>query len=234
MMPSRMRLVGLLGVLVCTEGMCGAQKTNGKKPQLPASYATKSAGNAPNKTKPPAGFLRTVPSGFRVNIFAANFKVPRWLAVAPNGDIFVADMGAGEIVILRDAQNTGGAQARETFVDGMRRPFGIAFHDDYLYVGSMKELVRFKYDPKTSKRLSQAEHLMDLPGGGHETRSVAFSADGKHVFISVGSESNVSPGEEPIRAAVTICDPEGKNARQFATGLRNAVGLAIEPVIAER
>jgi glucose/arabinose dehydrogenase len=213
--------------------MLRAQITNGKRPQLPPPYATKSAGNAPNKTKPAAGFLPTVPSGFRVNIFATNFKVPRWLAVAPNGDIFVADMGAGEIVILRDAQNTGGAQARETFVDGMRRPFGIAFHDDYVYVGSMKELVRFKYDPKTSKRLSQAEHLMDLPGGGHETRSVAFSADGKHLFISVGSESNVSPGEEPIRAAVTICDPDGKNARQFATGLRNAVGLAIETVTGE-
>jgi glucose/arabinose dehydrogenase len=232
-MPSRMRLVGFFCVLLCTPVALQAQITNGKKPQLPAPYATRSVGNAPNKTKPPVGFLPTVPSGFRVNIFATSFKVPRWLAVAPNGDIFVADMGAGEIVILRDPQNTGGAQARDIFVDGLRRPFGIAFHDDYVYVGNMKELVRFKYDPKTSKRLGQAEHLMDLPGGGHDTRSVAFSADGKHVFISVGSESNVSPGEEPIRAAVTVCDPDGKNARQFATGLRNAVGLAIEPVTAE-
>jgi glucose/arabinose dehydrogenase len=230
MMPWRMGLVGLLGFLLGAPVMLRAQITNGKKPQLPPPYATKSAGNGPDNTKPPAGFLPTVPAGFRVTIFATNFKVPRWLAVAPNGDIFVADMGAGEIVILRDPQNTGGAQARETFVDAMKRPFGIAFHDDYVYVGSMKELVRFKYDPKTSKRLGQAEHLMDLPGGGHDTRTVAFSADGKHLFVSVGSESNVSPGEEPIRAAVTICDPDGKNARQFATGLRNAVGLAIEPL----
>jgi glucose/arabinose dehydrogenase len=210
--------------------MLPAQVTYGKKPQLPAPYATKSAGNGPSKTKPPAGFLPTVPSGFRVNIFATNFKVPRWLAVAPNGDIFVADMGAGEIVILRDPQNTGGAQARETFAGGLRRPFGIAFHDDYVYIGNMKELVRFKYDPKTSKRLGQAEHLMDMPGGGHETRSVAFSADGKHLFLTVGSGSNIDTGEEPIRAAVTICDPDGKNARQYGTGLRNPVGLAIEPV----
>ena len=230
MMPLRPGLVGFLCILSCTPVMLRAQVTNGKKPQLPAPYATKSAGNAPNKTAPPAGFLPTVPSGFRVNVFATNFKVPRWLAVAPNGDIFVADMGAGEIVILHDPQSTGGAQARETFADGLRRPFGIAFHDDYVYVGNMKELVRFKYDPKTSKRLGQAEHLMDLPGGGHDTRSVAFSADGKHLFISVGSGSNISTGEEPIRAAVTICDPDGRNARQFATGLRNPVGLAIEPV----
>src|SRR5712671_1386802 len=170
MMPLRPGLVGFLCILSCTPVMLRAQVTNGKKPQLPAPYATKSAGNAPNKTAPPAGFLPTVPSGFRVNVFATNFKVPRWLAVAPNGDIFVADMGAGEIVILRDAQNTGGAQARETFVDGLRRPFGIAFHDDYVYVGSMKELVRFKYDPKTSKRLGEAEPLLALPGGGHDTR----------------------------------------------------------------
>lgn len=229
-MSLRMRPVSFLCILLCTPATLRSQITNGKKPQLPAPYATRSAGNGPKEGKLPAGFLPTVPSGFRVNIFATNFKVPRWLAVAPNGDIFVADMGAGEIVVLRDPQKTGGAQARETFVEGMRRPFGIAFHNDYVYIGSMKELVRFKYEPKTSKRLSQAEHLMDLPAGGHDTRSVAFSADGKHLFVSVGSESNVSPGEEPIRAAVTICDPDGKNARQFATGLRNAVGLGIEPV----
>jgi len=226
----RIRLAIFCCVLLCAPAMLPAQVTYGKKPQLPAPYATKSSGNAPDKSKPPAGFLPTVPSGFHVNIFATNFKMPRWLAVAPNGDIFVADTGAGEIVILRDPQHTGGVQARETFANGLRRPFGIAFHDDYVYIGNMKELVRFKYDPKTSKRLGQAEHLMDMPGGGHETRSVAFSADGKHLFLTVGSGSNIDTGEEPIRAAVTICDPDGKNARQYATGLRNPVGLAIEPV----
>src|ERR1700726_37561 len=230
MMPSRMRLASFFFILLCTPLILRAQITNGKKPQLPAPYATKSAGNSPNKSKPPAGFLPTVPSGFRVNIFATNFKVPRWLAVAPNGDIFVGDMGGGEMVILRDPKNSGGAQAREPFAEGLRRPFGIAFHDDYVYIGNMKELVRFKYDPKTSKRLGQAEHLMDMPGGGHDTRSVAFSADGKHLFLTVGSGSNISTGEEPIRAAVTICDPDGKNARLYSTGLRNPVGLAIEPV----
>src|SRR5690242_13354646 len=226
----------LIQVLVCSfillvaPVLLTAQVTHGKKPQLPAPYATKSSANSPSKVSPPPGFLPTVPAGFKVNVFASGFKRPRWLIVAPNGDIFVADTGGGEIVILRDPQGTGGAQSRETFATGLSRPFGIAFHDDYVYVGAMKALVRFKYDPKTSKRLGEAEHLLDLPGGGHDTRSVVFSRDGKHVFIGVGSESNVSPGEEPIRAAVTICDPDGKNARQFATGLRNPVGLALQPV----
>jgi glucose/arabinose dehydrogenase len=228
-MPLRIQIFRCLTVLLWAPAVISAQITHGKKPQLPPPYATRSSANGPSKVSPPAGFLPTVPTGFKVNVFATGFKRPRWLTVAPNGDIFLADTGAGDIVILRDPQNTGGAQARENFVTGLTRPFGIAFHDDYVYVGEMKQLVRFKYDPKTSKRLGEAEHLMNLPGGGHDTRTVVFSEDGKHMFIGVGSESNVSPGEQPIRAAVTICDPDGKNARRFATGLRNPVGLALEP-----
>ena len=228
-MRSQIRVLLCSVVLLAAPLIVSAQVTHGKKPILPLPYATKSSANSPSKVAPPQGFLPTVPAGFKINVFATGFKRPRWLIVAPNKDIFLADTGAGEIVILRDPQNTGGAQTRETFVTGLTRPFGIAFHDDYVYVGTMKELVRFKYDPKTSKRLGEAENLLSLPGGGHDTRSVIFSKDGKHVFVGVGSESNVSPGEEPIRAAVTICDPDGKNARQYATGLRNPVGLALDP-----
>ena len=155
-------------------GNLAAQVTHGQKPKLPAPFETKSAGNGPDREKPPAGFLPTVPAGFRVNVFAADFKVPRWLTVAPNGDIFLADSGAGQVLVLRDPKNSGGAQEREVFVDGMTRPFGIAFHENYMYVGNMNELVRFRYDPKTSKRLGEKEHLMDLPSGGHNTRSLAF------------------------------------------------------------
>ena len=220
----------LLAVSIVLGGNLAAQVTHGQKPKLPAPFETKSAGNGPQRERPPAGFLPAVPEGFRINIYAKGFKVPRWLTVAPNGDIFLADSGAGQIVVLRDPKNSGGAQEREVFVDGMRRPFGIAFHENYVYVGNMNELVRFRYDPKTSKRLGEKEHLMDLPSGGHNTRSLAFSADGKHLFIGVGSASNIDTGEDPRRAAVTICDPDGKNARLYATGLRNPVGVAIEPM----
>jgi len=213
--------------------LASAQLTHGQKPKLPAPFATNSAGNGPRNAKPPAGFLPTVPPGFRVNVFAADFKYPRWLSVAPNGDIFLADTGAGEIIILRDLQHTGAAQEREVFASGMRRPFAIAFREDYVYVGNMNEVARFRYDPKTSNRLGEKEHLLDLPAGGHDTRSLAFSTDGKHLFVGVGSASNIDTGENPRRAAVTICDPDGKNARLYATGLRNPVGLALEPVTGE-
>jgi len=208
-----------------------AQVTHGQKPKLPEPFESKSSGNGPNKEKPPEGFLPAVPAGFKVNVYANGFRRPRWLTVAPNGDIFLADTtGKGEVIVLHSGKDTSVAPEREVFVDGMNRPFGIAFHDDYVYVGNMNELVRFKYDPKTSKRLGEKEHLLDLPSGGHDTRSVAVAPDGKHLFVSVGSASNINTGENPIRAAVTICDLDGKNARRYSTGLRNPVGLAIDPV----
>ncbi len=206
-----------------------AQVTYGKKPKLPAPFSTKSAGNGPGNTKPAEGFLPTAPEGFHVNVFAKDFARPRFLAVAPNGDIFVADTGADQVVVLRDPQHTGGAQQREVFADKLNRPFGIAFHDDYVYVGNMTSLVRFRYDKQTSKRTGEAESLMQLPGGGHSTRTVAFSADGKKLFVSIGSSSNIDIEKDQRRAAVLVCDPDGKNARVYASGLRNAVGLAIEP-----
>ena len=232
-MKMGIRAVSVAVGLLSLPALLSAQITHGQKPKLPAPYATKSAGNGPDKEAPPEGFLPTVPPGFRINVFAADFKVPRWMMVAPNGDIFVAENGADQVDILRDPEHTGDAQVREVFASGLRRPFGIAFHDDYVYVGDTNELLRFKYDPKTSKRLGEAEHLMDFPGGGHSTRSVAIAPDGKHLFVSVGSGSNIGVGEPPIRAAITICDLDGKNARLYATGLRNPVGLAIEPVTGE-
>ena len=207
-----------------------AQVTHGQKPNLPRPFATKSAGNGPRKSQAPQGFLPTVPSGFHINIFAADFKRPRLLTVAPNGDIFLAETGANQVVILRDPKHSGGAQERVVFASSLVRPFGIAFHDDYVYIGNMSSLVRFKYNPETSQRIGEAEKLLDLPAGGHDTRNVAITPDGQHVLVAVGSSSNIDTGEPPMRAAVTICDLDGKNARQFATGLRNPVGLEINPV----
>jgi glucose/arabinose dehydrogenase len=207
-----------------------AQVTHGQKPQLPQPFATKSAGNGPSGAKPVEGFLPTVPAGFRVNVFAKDFKVPRFLMVAPNGDLFVADTGAGQVIVLRDSQNTGGAQQREVFASNLNRPFGIAFREEYVYIGNTNAVVRFKYDPKTSRRTGEAEKILDVPGGGgHFTRTIAFSKDGSKLYVSVGSSGNIDIEKDQRRAAVQVCDPDGSNARLFATGLRNAVGLGIEP-----
>jgi glucose/arabinose dehydrogenase len=207
-----------------------AQVTNGKKPDLPAPFLTKSAGNGPEGTRPPAGFLPKVPAGFQVSIYAKDFAQPRFMAVAPNGDIFVADTGGGKILVLHDPEHGAGTPEKELFADKLKRPFGIAFHDAYVYIGNTNEVVRFKYDPKTSKRTGEMEHILDLPGGGgHFTRTVAFSADGSKLYVSIGSSSNIDIEKDQRRAAVLVSDPDGKNSRIFASGLRNAVGLAMEP-----
>jgi glucose/arabinose dehydrogenase len=188
--------------------------------------------NWPVVVAPPPDFQPQVPPGFKVSVFARGFTEPRWLAIAPNGDVFVADSAIGEVVVLHNPQSRENIQSREIFVDHLNLPFGIAFHDDYVYVGNTNEVVRFRYDPKTSKRVGDAEHILDLPGMGynqHWTRSLAFSPDGQKLFISVGSKDNISIESDPRRAAILIADPGGKNMRVFSSGLRNAVGIGFNP-----
>src|SRR6202795_4728860 len=163
-----------------------AQVTKGKKPELPPPFASKSATNPAEEGKPPQGFLPTVPPGFKINIFAADFKGPRWMVLAPKGDVFLPDTAAGKVIVLRDPQHTGRAEQNEIFVSGLNGPYGIVFHDDYVYVGDTDALLRFKYDAKTSKRQGEAEHLMDLPTGGHSTRSLSLAPDGKHLLVGIG------------------------------------------------
>ena len=188
--------------------------------------------NWPTVVSPPANFHPTVPPGFQVSVFATGFTEPRWLAVAPNGDVFVADSAVGKMLILRDPQGKGIAESREIFADHLNLPFGIAFHDDSVYVAATNEVLRFRYDPKTSKRLGEAEHILALPGMGyhqHWTRSLAFSPDGQKLFVSVGSTDNISIETDPRRAAILVADPGGKNGRIFASGMRNAVGIGFNP-----
>jgi glucose/arabinose dehydrogenase len=188
--------------------------------------------NYPVVVPAPANSLPHVPPGFKVSVFARGFTEPRWLAVAPNGDVFVADSAAEEVIVLRDPKGQGSAQSREIFADHLNLPFGIAFHDGYVYIADTNEVLRFRYDPVTSKRLGDAEHVLDLPGMGynqHWTRSLAFSPDGQKLFVSVGSSDNISVESDSRRAAILMAEPDGRNMRIFASGLRNAVGIGFNP-----
>jgi len=188
--------------------------------------------NGPIVAPLPPNFQPQVPLGFKVSVFATGFEEPRWLAVASNGDVFVADSGAGRVIVLHDSPIPDANVSRKVFADHLNLPFGIAFHDDYVYVADTNEVVRFPYDPNTSTRLGDAEHVLDLPGLGynqHWTRSLAFSPDGSELFVSVGSRTNVSIESDSRRAAILVATPDGKNMRVFASGLRNAVGIAFNP-----
>ncbi len=185
--------------------------------------------NAPVVVPLPQGFQPQVPPGFKASVLATGFDQPRWLAVAPDGDVFVADSGTGKVIVLRTSASATEGRSREVFADHLNLPFGIAFRDDYVYVANTNQVVRFRYDPKTSKRLGDAELILNLPGFGynqHWTRSLTFSPDGKQLFVSVGSGSNVSIESDPRRAAILVANPDGKQMHIYASGLRNAVGIA--------
>ncbi len=185
--------------------------------------------NPPVVVAAPAGFQPKVPEGFKVSIFASGLRNPRWMAVAPNGDVFLAESGSGEVIVLHSSPS---GVSREVFADGLNLPFGIAFHENYVYVAATNRVFRFAYDPNTSKRTGEAENILNLPGFGynqHWTRSLAFSQDGRTLFVSVGSGRNVAIESDPRRAAILACDPDGKNMHIYASGLRNAVGLAVNP-----
>ena len=188
--------------------------------------------NSPVVVPLPRGFRPQVPPGFRVSVFARDLAEPRWLAVAPDGDVFVADSAAGRIVILHGITSDGTCQSRTTFADHLNLPFGIAFHGRYVYVADTDAILRFAYDPHSSTRLGMAEHVLGLPGMGyhqHWTRSVAFSLDGSKMFVSVGSQTNEGIERDPRRAAILVAAPDGGNARVYASGLRNAVGISCNP-----
>jgi glucose/arabinose dehydrogenase len=188
--------------------------------------------NHPVVAAPPSGFRPRVPAGFRAEVIARGFDAPRWLAFAPNGDLFVAESGAGRVLRLGLTTDGSGVASTHVFADGLTQPFGIAFLDGFVYVANTNELVRFPFDPASSARNGPGQHILDLPGFGynqHWTRSVAVDAAGKRLFVSVGSKSNVSVESDARRAAILTVSPDGHDSRLYANGLRNAVGIAVNP-----
>jgi glucose/arabinose dehydrogenase len=228
---------------------------------LPAPYATTSAGNGPHVVKQPENAALSVPPGFTVRLFATGMSNPRIVRVAPNGDIFVAETAANRIRVFRAADGADAPSQNQIFVDGLNRPFGIAFYPPgknpkWMYVANNNSVVRLAYHNGDLQAQGAPEVIVPKltdSGGGHSTRDVAFSIDGKRMFISVGSGSNVAEGMskktpddiriweadhgrgaawdvETNRADILVTDPEGHEPlHAFATGIRNGVGIAVNP-----
>jgi glucose/arabinose dehydrogenase/cytochrome c553 len=204
---------------------------------LPAPYATASAGNGPKLVARPEGAWPQVPEGFQVEQYAAGLDEPRLIRTAPNGDFFVAESKAGDIRVFRGITSTGKPEQMQLFATGLSRPFGINFYPpgpdpQWVYVGNTDAVVRFPYQNGDMKARGPAEHIADLPAGeSHWTRDIQFSLDGKKMFVSVGSASNVddpdTTAREKDRADILEFNPDGSEMRIYAYGIRNAVGLAI-------
>jgi glucose/arabinose dehydrogenase len=197
--------------------------------------------------------------GLKVNAFATDLKHPRWIHVLPNGDVLVAEAlttpdpvtslfdyamfatmrraaalgdSPNRITILRDADRDGVAETKNTFLEGLKQPFGTALLADTLYVGNTDGVVAYPYTAGANRITEPGRRLTTHNGGGHWTRSLLSSPDKTKLFIGVGSLTNIADkgmGVEQGRAAIHELDLASGKSRIFASGLRNPVGLAWEP-----
>ena len=215
---------------------------------LPKPYATESVDNGADVVRRPSDAWPQAPAGFKVEQFASKLDNPRLLRTAPNGDVFLAESDAGEIKIFRGLTSDGKPEQTQVFASGLNKPFGIAFYPpgpnpEWVYVGNTDSVVRFPYRNGDLKARGASQKLADLPGGGrlrgggHWTRDIAFSPDGKKMYVSVGSHSNVDDTDnnsvEYHRADILEFNPDGSGERVYASGIRNAVGIAVHPQTGE-
>jgi glucose/arabinose dehydrogenase/cytochrome c2 len=229
---------------------------------LPAPYDTPSASKFPQVVPKPADAKLSLPPGFKAEVFVKDLAGPRAMVVAPNGDVFLSETQSGRVKVLRPSAD--GATATVTvFATGMVQPYGIAFQPagakpKWVYVAEVNRVVRYPY--KVGDKTASGVPEVVVPelspvGGGHYTRDIAFSKDGKRMYVSVGSMTNVPAvadmpkksaeearawdaahglgaawGREENRAGVRVFDVGGDNkGRTFATGIRNCVGMTIQP-----
>lgn len=172
----------------------------------------------------------TVPPGFSVNVFAQGLNGPRFMAFGPDGRLYVADRGNNRIVALEDDNGDGQAETSTPFATDLNSPHSIVYHNDAWYVGVPSGVIRLQDTTGDGRADSRTTLVDSYPSGGlHTTRTVEFLPNGRMV-VSIGSSCNVCTEDDPRRAGIVIYnDASGEGERIYATGLRNAVGLAVHP-----
>lgn len=203
-----------------------------KASDLPKPYATPSAGNRAEPAQGRGNRMPRVPDGFTVNIFADHLSHARWLTVASNGDVFLAEPRPGHIRLLRDADGDGRAEVNQVFVSGFQRPHGMAIQGDAFYFADANGVWRLPYKPGDMKASAKPQPVTAKGAfgatGGHWTRNIAFAPNGETFYVAIGSASNIAEDPSP-RATIQEFTADGKNQRTFASGLRNPVGIAFYP-----
>jgi glucose/arabinose dehydrogenase/cytochrome c2 len=227
---------------------------------LPPPFATPSSRNSSSVVPKPAGATLAVPPGFQVEPFATGLAGPRKMLLAPNGDILVTEISGGRVTVLHPTPDGRRAGGTDVYLKGLKQPFGLAFYPNarnpqWLYVAETNRVTRYAFQVGDVKPRGETQIVVpQLPSGvGHSTRDIAFSPDGKQLFVSVGSGSNVAdtmskktPEEiksweaqhglgaawdiETDRAAVLVFDAAAPGESSiYATGIRNCVSLTVQP-----
>lgn len=217
-MTKRLRLFLIVVVVLVVLGVVALWAV----PRLERQMGVNVPGGAPEPV------TLTLPPGFRATIFAQGLGKPRFMAYNAEGVLFVAEMGAGRVVALPDRNDDGVADETVVVAEGLDRPSSLAFHQGWLYVGETSRVSRLRLDE--GLRAAETEVVVsDLPTKGfHVTRTVVLGPDGR-MYLSAGSSCNVCLEEDERRAAISVYEGDGSQGRLFARGLRNAVGLALNP-----
>ena len=207
---------------------------------LPQPYATEGVSNAPTVVPRAADAWPKAPEGFKVDLYAEQLAGPREIRTAPNGDFFVSQSRKGEVLVFRGITHDGKPGQKSVFASHLKNNFGIAFYPlgknpKWVYFANTDSVVRYAYKNGDLEASGQPETVIaELPaGGGHWTRDLAFSPDGTKLYVSVGSASNVDDPDthpkEHNRANILEFTPEGKFVKVYAGGIRNPVGIAVNP-----
>lgn len=249
-----------LGSELVPKAKADTVKTTAGSVRLPKPYATKSATNFTNVLGWTKGNKPSAPIGFVVTKYADKLVNPRNIYVAPNNDIFISeanteaigvarvgaaligankaerlDKSANQITLLRDTDGDGKPDLRSLFLRNLKQPFGMLILNNYFYVANTDGLWRYPYKKGEVMIQTAGEKILDLPATGmniHWTRNLIASKDGKKLYISIGSGSNVSEGgmeKEIRRADILEINPDGSGEKIYASGLRNPVGLDWQP-----
>lgn len=203
---------------------------------LPKPFETGHADNPPKANPGKEGAKPTAPEGFEVSEFSmGDYENPRLMIEGANSDLFLADMRGNKVYLLRDTNKDGkidNASERFVFAEKLYEPFGLAINNGYFYIGNTDSVVRAKYQAGMTKLEGALEKIAELPTKGHSTRNLIFNPEGTKLYVAIGSESNVKV-EPELRATICEYNPDGSGRRIYASGIRNPVGLALNPVTKE-
>ncbi len=203
--------------------------TSEKNPETPETTEQPAEEQSAQVIVPPQEPI-TLPDGFGISVFQSGLSGPRMMAVGPDTQLYVAERGKGRIIRLPDRDQDGISDGIEVVAEDLLEPSSLAFYKDgSIYIGETTRVVRVS-DPDGDGYFQEWEIIVaGIPAGGHTTRTVIFSPDYEHLYVSIGSSCNVCEERDERRATVTRYKPDGSQETIFSTGLRNAVGMAFRP-----
>ena len=169
-----------------------------------------------------------LPPNFNINTYAEKLKGPRFMALSPDNVVFVTEIRSGQVIALPDTDNNGKADKYLIKAKNLRSPHGIAFYKEWLYVGETHQIVRYKYFDYKNDLGEKEIVIPNLPRGGHSTKTILFGMYNK-LYLSIGSSCNICKEKDQRRASIMQFNPDGSEGKIYAEGLKNSVGLALNP-----